>query len=429
MILKSYGMTWLSLAMSCLFLHAHAGTFELDTKEELPVIQVDHDDVLEGNATLSLREVLESAYNRNPEQKLLQALDIEAQASYTRARSMLPAAPAIALRMVNDSFSSGRGEREWEAGVDLPIWLPGQRAARQAVANSSHDGVAASREGFMMQLAGLVRDTIWDIAMQENALKLAQYRLDNARAIQQDVEARFRAGELPRTDTMLAEDETLKSEAARVRADAEVKHARHRYTLLTGLETLPARPTENLASIQELQDHHPLLKAARTKLALAEDEVHLANIEKRENPQVNLGTRTIRGGFDTQFNGALSLSVRIPLDAEVRSAPMLAAANSNFARAAADLERLRLTMETMLHESMHNLEVTRDELEIATRQREIARENLRLARKAFQLGESDLVGLMRVQALATDAERAFQSRQIQMKWDIAKFNQAVGVLP
>lgn len=427
--MKASQTTWLVFAMCCLFFQAQAAPDELDGNEAFPPIHIDHDDVLEGSTTLSMFQVLEAAYARNPQQKLLQALDGEAQASYTRAKSMLPMAPAVGVRHVNDSLSSGRGEREWEAGLDLPVWLPGQRAARQVVADHAQEGVAASREGFMMQLAGLVRDTVWDVAMRENDLKLAQYRHENAQAIHKDVMARFKAGELPRTDTMLAEDETLKAQAAVIRAEAEVKHARHRYTQLTGLDILPARPTEDLASIRTLQDNHPLLKEARTKLALAEDEVHLVNIEKRENPMVNVGTRTIRGGFDTQFNSALTVSLRIPFDAEVRSAPMLAAANTNLARASAELERLHLVMQTMLHEAMHNLEVTHEELEIATRQRDLAQENLRLSRKAFLLGESDLVSLMRIQALATEAERAYRSRQTQMKWDIAKYNQAVGVLP
>ena len=49
--------------------------------------------------------------------------------------------------------------------------------------------------------------------------------------------------------------------------------------------------------------------------------------------------------------------------------------------------------------------------------------------EAFKLGETDLVSLLRVQAQANEIERAFTSRQIQLQWDIARYNQAVGVLP
>ena len=35
------------------------------------------------------------------------------------------------LRHQNDKIGSGRNQREWEAGLDIPVWLPGQRAARK----------------------------------------------------------------------------------------------------------------------------------------------------------------------------------------------------------------------------------------------------------------------------------------------------------
>jgi outer membrane protein TolC len=108
---------------------------------------------------------------------------------------------------------------------------------------------------------------------------------------------------------------------------------------------------------------------------------------------------------------------------------MLAAAESNIAKAMSERDRVRFEMETALHEAEHNLEVTRAELEITTRRNQIAQENLRLANKAFSLGESDLVSLLRVQALAYEAERALSSRKIQLQWDITRYNQAVGVLP
>ena len=108
---------------------------------------------------------------------------------------------------------------------------------------------------------------------------------------------------------------------------------------------------------------------------------------------------------------------------------MLAVAESSLAKATADRERLRLVMETMLHEAEHNLEVTKAEIELVTKQNEIGQESIRLARKAFSLGETDLVSLFRVQASAFEAERALSVKKIQLQWDIARYNQAVGVLP
>jgi cobalt-zinc-cadmium efflux system outer membrane protein len=404
-----------SLVMGSMSLIAHAA----------PVSESSHEDKLEIIPQLTLRDVLEKTFERNPQQYVLQAMDGEVQARYIHARGILPTSPAVSLRHLNDAIGSGRGEREWEADIELPVWLPGQRSARQTLAKDTQAGLAASREGLMLQVAGVLRDAVWDISMNEENAALYDARFKTAQKLEQDVERRYRAGELAKTDLMLAQNETLQADVARLRAAAEVKHAKHRYIVLTGLGEIPANATEPLSSITELSDQHPLIREAETKIGIAQDERGLVVAERRENPQFILSARSQRGAFDNQYNDSIGFKVRIPLDSEVRSAPLIAAAESSLAKVMAERGRLRLTMETMLHEAEHNLEVTRAELELVTQQNQIAQESVRLARKAFSLGETDLVSLLRVQSSAFEAERAVSSRKIQLQWDIARYNQAV----
>jgi outer membrane protein TolC len=386
-------------------------------------------DALTDNPTLTLHEVLQRAVDRNPQRHVLQAMDGEVQARYTHARGVLPTAPAISVRHLNDTIGSGRGEREWEAELELPVWLPGQRNARQAVASESQADLAASREGLSLQVAGVLRDTIWDIGMNANNVEVVRQRLRTTESLQHDVERRYRAGELAKTDFMLAQNETLQAQASLLRAEAELRHAQHRYTVLTGLSEIPTRIDEALSDKSGLNDQHPLLREAEAKIALAQNERELVRVERRENPQLMVAARSQRGAFDNQYNDSIGLKLRIPFESEARSAPMLAAAETNVAKYLSERERLRYAMETALHEAEHNLEVTRAELGVVTQQNQIAQESLRLGKKAFDLGETDLVHLMRVQSLAYEAERALSSRKIQLQWDIARYNQAVGVLP
>lgn len=90
---------------------------------------------------------------------------------------------------------------------------------------------------------------------------------------------------------------------------------------------------------------------------------------------------------------------------------------------------MQRTLETALHEAEHNLYVSRQELSLIEQQQAIASENATLARKAYRLGELDLNQLLRLQLLAFEAERSLSSQQLQVQWNIAKYNQAVGVLP
>ena len=387
-----------------------------------------HSDALSVSATLTLHDVLQKTFERNPDFQMLRALDSEVQARYAHAQATLPMAPAIALRHQNDALGSGRGEREWEAELELPVWLPGQKTARQNVANEAQAGLAASREGLLLQVSGLLRDALWDIGMNRNSAELADQRVATAKALLHDLEHRFRAGEMARTDVMLAQNEVLQAQAQQVRAQAELKYALHRYQVLTGLDTLPGNP-EEIQSERSSLDGNALMSEADAKVTLMQSERELVRMERRENPQVMLSARTQRGAFDNAYNDSVGVSVRIPFSSEARNAPLLAQAEINLTRAMADRDRLKYTLETMLHEAGQNLEVARAELDIATRQQQIAKENLRLAQKAFDLGETDLVHLMRIQALAYEAERALGNCRIQLQWNIARYNQAVGVLP
>ena len=406
-------MKWILLVLAMATAAAHAGD----------------NDALTPNPSLTLREVLQRTFDRNPQRHVLQAMDGEVQARYLQARGTLPLAPALSVRHQNDTLGSGRGEREWEAELELPVWLPGQRAARQAVADESQLELAATRDALMLQVAGVLRDAVWDVGMNLNTVELARQRLASTQALQHDVERRFKAGELAKTDLMLAQNETLQSETALLRAEAELRHAQHRYRVLTGSDEIPARLEESLSAKQETDDQHPFLREVEAKIAVAQNQRDLVRVERRDNPQLMLAARSQRGAFDNTYNDSVGLKLRIPFSTESQAAPRIAAAESRLATNLTERGRLQLAMQTALHEAEHNLAVTRAELEIVTRQQQLAQENLRLARKAFELGETDLVHVIRVQSLAHEADRQLGSRKVQLQWDIAKYNQSIGELP
>lgn len=387
-----------------------------------------HNDALNINAALTLHDVTEKAFARNPMQASLQAKKFGVDARSVMAKSFLPHAPAVSMQHQTDGIASARGERDWQAEVELPVWLPSQRSARQNVADVSNDDLQKNRENTRLESAGKVRDALWDIAMNTQLYEVAVKKLEATKQLEADVKKRYQAGELAKVDWMLAEQETLAAQRVLVRAEAEMMHARHRYIVLTGLNDIPAQYEEKRSDIENYEQS-PLWIAAESRVSVTERVRELVRVERRENPQVLINARTLRGPFDNAYNDSVGVRVRIPLDSQVRSAPLQASAEEAVGSAMTDRESIRFNLETALHEAEHNLSVSQEELRIATKQHEIAQESLRLARKAFQLGEIDLVNLVRVQTQTFEAERAYQIRQIQLKWDIARYNQAVGVLP
>lgn len=378
---------------------------------------------------LTLSNVVEAAYVRSPRQAVLRAGNSVVIAREIQAGSPLPGAPALVARHQSDAIGSGRNLVEWEAGLEIPLWLPGQRAAREAVAQEVRSELTAGQNGLKLLIAGQVRDAVWALELNRSAAALAETRLRTAQSLQADVEKRWKAGELAKTDTLLVQNETLQAQTQWLRAVAELNHAEHRYWMLTGLKQRPQAAGETRTAQAGINDSHPLLAEESARVELARSERNLVQTERRENPQLAFNTRHERGAFDTEFNNSIGVSLRIPLDAEVRAAPMLASAEMALGEAMSRHAQQKINLQALLHEAEHNLETTLAELGVIESQQSLTQENLRLAKKSFDMGESDLVSLLRVQALARETEVALGSRRIQLQWDIARYNQAVGVLP
>lgn len=388
----------------------------------------DHVDTVSTSSRLSLHEVLLQVVAIHPQQSLLAAHQQMVQARRTMANSWLPQAPSVGFSHQNDALLSNRNEREWQAQMQIPIWLPGQRQARSQVASLADDSLSQDRAGLQQLAADLLRNAVWEIAMRRNDVSLMENRHNTLRSIGEDVQKRFKAGEVARLDIMQSQQETLQAERQLVLANAELMHAQFRYQQLTGLNEIPARLEESLSTRESYEDS-PYWQAAQARVKLAEGQRNLTAIEQRQNPQLTLSTRTIQGGFDYAYNSSMGVAITIPLQSEVQRAPLLANAEQNIGDARTQLETLRRQLENNLHEAEHNLHVSRQELTLIQQQQTIASENASLARKAYRLGELDLNQLLRLQLLAFEAERSLSSQQLQVQWNIAKYNQAVGVLP
>ena len=391
--------------------------------------EMQHEDILTSDSTLTLHDLVEKSLPNYPNSQLLNAKKQELEARQIHAKGLLPAAPSIMLRNQNDQLLSRNGESEWELGVELPIWLSGQRKAREAIANASLQNLNSHTQNIRLQLAGMVRDALWEIQLRQGLADIAKNKYDATSQLQQDIEKRVKLGDMAQKDLLVAQTDTLQAESEKIYAEAEVQHAKFRYTNLTGLKVIPAEFTEAKSNKSELDETHPALVEANDKIALSEQRSNLTKIESRDNPTVIIGTRSLRGASDTQYNNSLGITLRIPLQTESRNAPLLAAAEVQNSEQQANLSQLKQLLAAAMHEAEHNFEVGLTQLEVLTKQNSIAHQSLNVTRKAFQLGELDLSDLMRVQTQAFNADRSLKNQQIQQLWNTARFNQAVGELP
>ncbi len=168
------------------------------------------------------------------------ALRRQGAAVRTQANSLVADDPALRIKHFDDRLASDTGYVEWEAMLDLPLWLPGQRAARHALAEALGLRADALDRFLAWEVAGRVREAAWATALARGRVRHSERSLGDARTLAAQVARRVVAGELAQVDLLVAQQETLNQEVALQSAQTELDLALQRYRLLTDAHHLPA---------------------------------------------------------------------------------------------------------------------------------------------------------------------------------------------
>lgn len=377
----------------------------------------------------TLSEVVEAAFRRHPSQQELSARVLEAEALAKRADSLIAATPSVEGGVKTDWVGSRDGYRDWEAGVRLPLWRPGERSAQRAVAEQAEQGLSAGRTALYLEVAGAVRDRVWAAALKKNDLELARQEWDTALALERDVKRRVELGELAKTDLLLAQDTTITKHAAHLRAQTAFDNALQDYAQYTGVSRLPRLREEPFDRREGLPEGHPLLAELTAEVQRAQSRLRAVRRSGGGHPEVFVGANGERDDAHSDYSNRIAIALSLPLGFESHTGPALAAAGLERAQTQARYELVRRQLGVDLQAAERRVDSTQAELQLAEAQSRLARENLRLARVAFEVGETDLVGLLRVQRLAFAATRRTRHLTIQYHSAIAQYNQAAGVLP
>ena len=381
----------------------------------------------------SMHELLERAWANNPQAQTLQAKRAENAAQTLAANSVLPGAPTAILSHRTDQLQSNNGQRESYAGLALPLWLPGQRDARQHQAEADKIALEATINALRLKLAGELREAFWQVRRGQTQTLLDTERVQTALKLAEDVGKRVQAGELAKTDLNVAQNEWRSAQAMLLQNRNALLQAQQALAALTG--TAPTAATDlppdsvESAQIKALPDRHPVLEEARLAIAVAQARVRGVSESGRDQPELELGAFRDRGNLNANYNNSIALTLRIPFATAARNQPLITAAQTALTSAQAEYARIRLTLEYQQQQAEQTLNTSEQLLDLARQQRNAAQENLVLIQKAFTLGEVDLFTLLRARAAAFDGEQSFLQQEIAQALARARLNQAQGVLP
>lgn len=374
----------------------------------------------------SLAEAFEAAWQRHPQARAAAMRDAGLAATVEAAASLAPHPAAVSVGKLSDRLGRKHGKDEWEVELAVPMWLPGQRAARRGLAEDERQLAAAQLAAARLELAGQLREAWWQLPAARAVEDLAARRLDTARGLEADVARRHRAGDLAQVDANLARDERLAAEAALAEAALARGEAEQALLRLTG-RTPPAAPGEEGEAPAPAT--HPRLQLGLAAREAARSRLRLAEASRREAPEVSLRLVRERGEAAEAYANSVGVRLRIPFASDARSRAADSGARAELEASDAELLLARELIERALAQDAARLDAARAAQVRAAERRRLMADNLRLAERAFELGELDLTQLLRVRERAFEAELALRLAGNGVAAARSRLNQSLGAMP
>lgn len=381
-----------------------------------------------------LRQAFDAAWARQPEAATLQLRRDAAAAQGRAAQAWTPEAPALELSNRSDRWHDNQGVRELEAGVSVPLWLPGERSRSGALADAGARAVESRADAARLRVAEALREAHW--AWQRSAVDAAVARDQQAaaRRLADDVARRLKAGDLARSDQHQADGAVAAADAALAQAIAARTLAEQRWRAVVGPVFMApvaddAAPTMEPEPVTPAPDAHPALRDLQDRAAVADRAAALAALRTRANPELLLATTRERDGRGEPTLRTITLGIRIPFGAGDRQAAVAATARAEATEL--DVERAlaadRLAGEAAAARAQ--VEAAKVQLAAAERRAQLAAESRGFFDKSFRLGEADLPTRLRIEAEAAEAQRQAARSRIDLAAAISHWRQALGLLP
>ena len=375
----------------------------------------------------TLKQAVDSAWQRAPAARTLEARQDEVLAARENARSWLASNPTLGLSQRMDQGASERDQRESEISISSSFWMPGQKSARAALAARSTAEVAAHIGATRLAVAGVVRNRMWEAAAAQVRLEEKQDHLHHLEGLRDEVQQRVKAGDLARSDGLLAQQEVLAAQIDVTNARTTATEALSRYRVTTGLPSLPALEPEPLHDT--VASANSRLVAAQASEQRARAALRLASATRSPPPTIALSVRREDERLLREPVNSIGVALQIPIGTAARNRTVEAQAQTVIATAAAEAAEIQANADADIEIARERLANARTALETATERATALHEHTALFEKAFRAGERGLAELLRSRALTHEADVAVAQQKVALGLAHAQLNQALGILP
>lgn len=379
-------------------------------------------------APSDLRALFEAAWAHSVALQTAEGRRVEAGASRVQAEAWTAGPPVAELRHRGNRLAERRGVRESEVSLGVPIWMPGQRAARGELAEAQMVEADARASLAQLAMAGDLRERVWQLASATAEQQVLRRRVAVATSLRDDVARRVDAGDLARTDLLLADQDLLATRALLTEGQSRLNELRTQLFQLTGVSALPHRYEEQPASPPAAMTH-PAMSAADSALLRAQRQLGYLRKSRRDAPEVGVSYRRDAAGSGLPADHTVGVFVRIPFATDARNLPRETAAHTEIATAMAERERIERVVRSETEASRQGLTLAEEQLSLAEQRSAMLAERAQLLRKTFDAGEIGLLEVLRAQNQALEAEAEAARQRARRGLAIARLNQSLGVLP
>lgn len=383
-------------------------------------------------STASLAAAVDAAWQRAVEASEAQGQRQRADAERVAAGSLWAAPPALLFGWRDDRWQSNFGNREAEVALAWPLWLPGQRDARGAAAESAIELARLAEQAARLRIAGEVREAAWTLIALQAELVQAEVQARAMHELADDVERRVRAGDLARADALAARADLLTATTREAEARQRLLEAHSHWTVLTGFNALPGAlypDGESAPAAGAGTAIHPELQLATQATELARRRVEVVRSSRRDPPEVVVGWRQEVPARGELTQNSIGIGLRLPFGTDDRYQPLQAAALSELDVAQARERRLRDRVDANTSAARAALRSAERQLADQQQRSTLLRERARLIDQSFRAGESPLPDLLRALDASAQADAALVRQQAAAGLARSRIQQALGLLP
>ncbi len=374
-------------------------------------------------ASTEMVELLNTIIEKQPEQQIIQGLQEIHTSNQSYSNSWIAGDVDLVVHHENDTLTDNQDYKNWQVGVEFPVWMSGKKQAQKNIARSYGNQLSAHQSYLRWLASEQLRNLVWAYKSAQIEVNAARSALQKSQSLLNKVKLKVKAGESPRIDQLLAHKAVLKQQNMLVQKQSALTITQNRFKRWTQAQNLPQNILEHRLSPLPL-GQHPKILQLMSGLQISQAKMEKTRAYKQQAPRVFVGAQNDK--IKNSEDNSLIFEVTIPLGVNPGFSSALAEEKSNVYKQQAVLDKAKIQLKQAIFQAQQTLASAKQSIHFSRQQYDISIKALKMSEQAYQLGETDIQNLLLVQQQTADAKLGYQLAQARSGQAIANLNQVTG---